>query len=132
MCKASGRRLYDCSLGGLNYGAKCLRVRNRDFAEYLAIKLDIRFLAAVDELTVTQPLLSAGCAQTDNPQTPKVAFAALAINSRIDLRPCGGFLGQTTCPAWQTISSSDFFKDTLFAASNGSALYRSWHISFLL
>ncbi len=85
--------------GLFNNRIESRRVGNRNLAEHLAIQLDLRLLAAVDELTVADIALAAGGADANNPQPPVVPLLELATDTCVDI-------GADTC----------FFRHAILAA----------------
>jgi hypothetical protein len=89
--RCSGKGSFD----SLDDYIKAGRVVYRNFAEHLAVQLDMGLFAAVDELAVPDAALPTGSTQTHDPQTPEISFPSLTVDASIDCCPDGGFFGLT-------------------------------------
>jgi hypothetical protein len=121
--------------GGISrfyYRIEPLRIVHGDFTEHLTIQCNIGFLATVNELTVADAPLPARRAQAGNPEPPKIAFAAFAVDPGVDVRPYGGLFGQPIQVARRTAMAFYGFEDSFLRLVPCGAFSNSWHVSFPL
>ncbi len=80
--------------------SKAVRVGDGNFAEHLAVQLDIGFFAGIDELAVPDTSLPTRGIQAKNPQTSEISLSSLAVDAGVDCRPHSGFFGLTILVAF--------------------------------
>ena len=104
-------QLVQGRLGLFQYGIKTGGIGDRDFAEHLAVQLDMGLLATIDKLAVTITPLSTGRAETHDPEAAKIAFTQLATDPGIHAGAYACLLGQTEqTPGGATVSLDGFEK----------------------
>jgi hypothetical protein len=67
---------------GFDDRVKASWIANRNLRQRLAIEFNVRFVQAVDELTVPHPPHSAGRIDSSDPQSAKLSFLDAAIAER--------------------------------------------------
>lgn len=117
-------------LGCLYYCVKAGGVFNGNFAQHLAVKLNICFFAAADELAVSYPPLPAGSTEPDNPKAAEVSFFASSVDSRIDLGAAESFLCRPIATPCSTVIALYSSQDSFLRLVPCGTFFDSGHISF--